>query len=125
MSSILENKSTIPFGAELKVLLNSDLISYGQIQNSLKSKGVFIGNSTKDKDIIAPLLSSMLLKPTEFSELIDQSIVRESKPKTRTALPLEIAAKDADWISALKSIDFLEGIEVKKGMDSITWQSKT
>ncbi len=69
--------SSIPTGSELRVLLNSEHISYGEIHSLLKKKGVYVGNT--DKSITVPLLSATLLTPKEFSNLIESSVDRESK----------------------------------------------
>ena len=124
MKSQLDLNSNILAGAELRVLLNSDHISYGEIHATLKEKGIFIGNS--DKSITVPLLSATLLTPDNFSRLIEASVVRESKPKMKSST-LQLTAKDLDWCSPLKkdliddcssfikeveSIDFVESPEV-------------
>nr|WP_294509344.1 hypothetical protein [uncultured Bilophila sp.] len=124
MKSQLDLNSNILAGSELRVLLNSDHISYGEIHATLKEKGIFIGNS--DKSITVPLLSATLLTPDNFSRLIEASVVRESKPKIK-ASTIQLTGKDLDWclplkkalvddcssfIKGLESIDFVESPEV-------------
>ena len=49
------------WGDRLRVLLNSDHISNGEITETLKEKGIFIGSSEKSDTV--PLLSACLLTP--------------------------------------------------------------
>jgi hypothetical protein len=92
--------ASIPTGQELRVLLNSDHISYGEIQNTLKKKGIFVGKS--DKFITVPILAATLLTPREFSNLIESSVDRESKPKVKVSA-LELVTPSSDWITPLKA----------------------
>ncbi|MFT0696592.1 hypothetical protein ACDX34_21115 [Acinetobacter bereziniae] len=70
---------TMVWGDHLRILLNSDLISPGEISETLKEKGIFIGSSEKSDTV--PLLSTCLLTPDEFSRLIEKSFIRESGQK--------------------------------------------
>jgi hypothetical protein len=106
MSSAFDIKSSIVLGNELRVLLNSDHISYGEIDRALKEKGVFVGNN--EKSVTVPLLSATLLTPDEFLKLIESSVSRESREKVKPLLSLELVAKESDWISPLKKSLFLE-----------------
>lgn len=54
MENKLDLKGLIPSGNELRVLLNSKHISEGEINNTLKNKGVFCGDS--DKIFLFPFL---------------------------------------------------------------------
>ncbi|MBS9429351.1 GapS4b family protein [Photorhabdus akhurstii] len=118
MGNKFDIKSNILAGNELRVLLNSDHISYGEIHNTMKKKGIFIGDS--GKSITIPLLSSTLLTPDEFSHLIETSVSRESIPKNKT-LSHELLADDVDWITPLKDIfeDQENGNKLIFGMDNI------
>jgi len=100
MTSPFEKKKSIPVGSDLRVLLNSDHISYGEVQSVLKAKGIFVGNS--DKAITVPLLSSTLLTPDDFSNLIASSVDRESRPKTKIS-GLDLVSDSSDWITPLKT----------------------
>jgi len=101
MDNKFDIKSNILSGSDLRILLNSEHISYGEIHNTLKRKGVFIGDS--DKAITVPLLSSTLLTPDQFSQLIETSVNRESVPKNKS-LSHELTADGVDWISPLRDI---------------------
>ena len=100
MSALFDTHYAIPTGSDLRVLLNSEHISYGEIHSALKSKGIFVGNS--DKTITVPLLSATLLTPSEFSSLIDVSVDRDSKPKIKVSA-LELVSLTSDWITPLKT----------------------
>lgn len=96
----IDIKNTIVSGSDLRILLGSEHLSYGEVYNTLKEKGVFVGNS--DKAITVPLLSATLLTPDNFSRLIEASVNRESQPKVKVA-GLDLVATDADWITPLKN----------------------
>ncbi len=99
VSQAIDLKSTIVSGSDLRILLGSEHISYGDIYTTLKEKGIFVGNS--EKSITVPLLSATLLTPDNFTRLIESSINRESLPKVKVA-GLDLVAKDSDWITPLK-----------------------
>lgn len=86
------------WGDRLRVLLNSSHISYGEINELLREKGIFIDSS--DKAVIVPLLSSCLLTPEEFGRLVSRSYTRESLEKYKTD-KLTLSSKDADWRSSI------------------------
>lgn len=82
------------WGDRLRVLLNSNQISYGEINTLLRGKGIFVDSS--DKAVIVPLLSSCLLTPAEFSHLISLSYTRESLEKYKTD-KLTLSSSTTDW----------------------------
>lgn len=90
----------ILWGDHLRVLLNSEHISPGEIMETLKVKGIFIDSN--DKSVTVPLLSSCLLTPTEFTQLVERSFVRESGKKY-SSCTFKLSSKDADWKSSLLS----------------------
>ncbi|MBR7958853.1 hypothetical protein KDW41_00110 [Burkholderia vietnamiensis] len=95
----IDLKSTIVTGSDLRVLLGSDHLSYGEVYSALKEKGVFVGNA--DKSITVPLLSATLLTPDDFTRLIEGSVNRESQPKIKVA-GINLVSDNKDWISPLK-----------------------
>lgn len=117
MKQAIDSNYLIPSGTELRVLLNSEHISYGEVHSTLKAKGVFSGNN--DKSITVPLLSAMLLTPSGYSALIEASVDRDSKPKVKVS-DLDLVTASSDWITPLKQLfetDFnpfynIESIEV-------------
>lgn len=101
MRSKFDLDASILSGGELRTLLNSDHISYGEIHSCLKKKGVFVGRS--DKSVTVPLLSATLLTPTEFTELIEASVDRESQPKTKVS-SIDLVPGGADWVASLRDL---------------------
>lgn len=116
MRLMLENNYLIPTGSDLRVLLNSEHISYGEIHGSLKSKGIYVGNN--DKAITVPILSATLLTPTEFSNLIEASVDRDSKPKIKLSA-LDLVSATSDWITPLKSELFKPEFNPCQNIDSV------
>jgi hypothetical protein len=110
------DNSSIPTGSDLRVLLNSEHISYGEIHGSLKSKGIFVGNN--DKAITVPILSATILTPTEFSNLIEASVDRDSKPKVKVSA-LDLVSATSDWITPLKSDLFKPEFNPCANVDSV------
>lgn len=82
------------WGDRLRVLLNSNHISYGEINEVLREKGVFVHSI--EKSVIVPLLSSCLLTPSEFESLISRSYTRESLEKYKTDT-LTLSKATAEW----------------------------
>lgn len=103
MSKQIDLKGLIPSGAELRILLNSNHISYGDISSTLKDKGIFCGNS--DKIISVPLLTATLLTSDEYAKIIDNSISRSSKPKNKIS-SLELVGANVDLNAPLKNLFF-------------------
>lgn len=91
----------IPYGNELRILLNSHHISEGDINTLLKRKGVFCGSG--NKTIAVPLLSATLLSSDDYAELIDGSISRGLKPKKKIA-SLELTQEGIDFKEPLKKL---------------------
>jgi hypothetical protein len=116
MNSPFEIKKAIPIGSDLRVLLNSEHISRGEVQSILKSKGIFVGNS--DKSITVPILSSTLLTPDDFSNLIESSVERESRPKTKIS-GLDLVSDSTDWMSPLKESLFSSDFDPAANIASI------
>ncbi len=116
----IDLKSTVVSGSDLRILLGSDHLSYGEIHAALKEKGIFVGNS--DKAITVPLLSATLLTPDNFTRLIESSVSRESQPKVKVA-SLDLVTKDADWITPLKKNLFDDSfamLDEASGIDFVT-----
>lgn len=105
----IDLRSSIVSGSDLRILLGSDHLSYGEIHGALKEKGIFVGES--DKSITVPLLSATLLTPDNFTRLIENSVSRESQPKVKVA-GLDLVAKEVDWITPLKKRLFDESFDM-------------
>lgn len=76
--------SMLPFGATLRPLLNDSCLSDSDINNILKSRGVFVGNS--DKKNTVPLMLTMVLSPREFEQLQEKQATKEDSPKHRNSV---------------------------------------
>ncbi|KYK77004.1 hypothetical protein [Aggregatibacter actinomycetemcomitans] len=101
MTKQIDLKGLIPSGTELRILLNSNHISYGDISSTLKEKGIFCGNS--DKIISVPLLTATLLTSDEYAKIIDNSISRSAKPKNKIS-SLELVDSGVDLNTPLKNL---------------------
>lgn len=112
----IDLKSTIVSGSDLRILLGSEHVSYGEIYAALKEKGIFVGNS--EKSITVPLLSATLLTPDSFTRLIESSINRESLPKVKVAA-LGLVAKESDWITPLKKDLFNDSFDILGSMSGV------
>lgn len=104
------------WGERLRVLLNSEHISNGEITETLKEKGIFVGSISKSDTV--PLLSSCLLTPDEFTRLIEKSFVRESGKKYSSS-KLQLTSNGDDWkneiIDNFDSV--IEGIRLEEGKE--------
>lgn len=100
------------WGDRLRVLLNSDHISNGEITETLKEKGIFISSSNKSDTV--PLLSASLLTPIEFKRLVEKSFTRESGKKY-SSCNFKLTSSDADWkTEILNNFDSaIEGIKLE------------
>jgi len=89
---------TMLWGDHLRVLLNSEHISPGEINETLREKGIFIDSNEKSTTV--PLLSSCLLTPDEFRRLVERSFVRESGKKY-SSCTFKLTSPTADWKAVL------------------------
>ncbi|MGL6647245.1 GapS4b family protein [Aeromonas caviae] len=118
MKSQLDTSSTILAGADLRILLNSDHISYGEISTTLKEKGIYVGDN--DKSTTVPILSATLLTPDNFSRLIESSVDRESQPKVKGS-SLELTSASSDWITPLKDALFDDSSWLINDSDNVSF----
>lgn len=81
---IINVASMLPFGATLRPLLNDSCLSDSDINNILKSRGVFVGDSDKKNTI--PLMLTMVLSPKEFEQLQEKQATKEDSPKHRNSV---------------------------------------
>src|SRR5690349_4931321 len=114
MALPLDQGTYVPVGSEMRVLLNSDRISYGDIHAIMKKKGIYVGSS--DKTVTVPLLSATILTPTEFVQLIEDSVDREQRPKTKIS-EIPLLSSSSDWVTPLRKEFSNIGINIydKKG----------
>lgn len=106
------------WGDRLRVFLNSGHISYGEINELLREKGIFVDSS--ERSVIVPLLSSCLLTPEEFSRLISRSYTRESLEKYKTD-KLTLSSTAADWRSPILENfpSIIDGLSLESGHEFV------
>ena len=100
------------WGDRLRILLNSDQISSGEVTETLREKGIFIGST--DKSDTVPLLSACLLTPEEFTRLVSKSFIRESGKKY-SSCTYKLTSASSDWrMELLNNFDsVIEGIQLE------------
>lgn len=76
--------SMLPFGSMLRPLLNDSCLSDADLNNVLKSRGVFVEDSNKKNTI--PLIVTMILSPKEFEDLQNKQETKEENPKRRNSI---------------------------------------
>lgn len=117
----LEADTCLPYGEQLRILLNSSHITYGEVSDALRKKGVFCYNS--DKAFSVPLLSSSLLRPSDFIGLLEASVSREQAPKEKSE-KLKLVDSGKDWITSLKQIDLFSLVTSHLDSGSISFESE-
>ncbi|WP_151798983.1 hypothetical protein [Acinetobacter calcoaceticus] len=117
-----KNDDSVFYGEKMRILLNSDLISEGEISNLLKSKGVVPINYKKPNTV--PLLSSMILSSTEFNFLTEKIINREQAPKIRKS-EYDLCDQNLNWTEETLDLSFTPLIEkVKDKYPLVNFTSK-
>jgi len=113
----------LPFGFALRPLLNDSCLTDGDLNNVLKSRGVFLGNTDKKSTI--PLIVTMVLSPKEFETLQERQETKESNPKHRnstikskTTNPLIKAI--ADFEIPVNKVENMNDIELLTPMNFAT-----
>ena len=122
MLPIFEKQVFMPIGIELQILLNSEHISYGEIQNILKQKGIFVKESAKSKTV--PILTATLLTPSEFDRLIESSVVREQKTKIKNSTRLSLQNETTNWIEPLRDNVFSKDFNPFESIENIESNSQ-
>ena len=104
------------WGDRLRVLLNSEHISDGEVTETLKEKGIFIGSTNKSDTV--PLLSTCLLTPAEFKRLVEKSFTRESGKKY-SSCKFKLTSKNSDWkAEILNNFDsVVDGIKLENNRE--------
>lgn len=116
------NGNEIFFGEKILTLLNSDLISPGDISDILKRKGIIPLNSQKINTV--PLLTSLLLSPMEFDELLNKVINREQTPKIRR-IKYNLKTNNNNWTEEASDVNFNNTIhEIENEFPTIKFLKK-
>ncbi|MBK1889320.1 hypothetical protein Undi14_04690 [Undibacterium sp. 14-3-2] len=111
----------LPYGEQLRILLGSDHISYGEVATVLRGKGVFCSNTEKSNTI--PILSTSILRPFEFVSLLEASISRETRPKEQPQ-DIKLASDSANWQNSVKALaGELVGLVHLDGIPGVTFAS--
>jgi hypothetical protein len=97
----VEADDWLPYGEQLRILLGSDHISYGEVSTILRGKGVFCSNTEKSNTI--PILSTSILRPFEFVSLLEASISRETRPKEQPQ-DIKLASNNSNWQGSVKAL---------------------
>lgn len=97
----VEADNWLPYGEQLRILLGSDHISYGEVATALRGKGVFCFNTEKSNTI--PILSTSILRPFEFAALLEASISRETRPKEQPQ-DIKLISNNANWQNSIKAL---------------------
>lgn len=118
MENTIKAQTTILTGSEFRILLNSSHITYGEIHATLKEKGIFVGNSHKSTTV--PILSAILLRPAEFTKLVEKSITRESRPKTKLS-KLNLVSENTDWFTPLREHLFIDGFDPSSNIEPVSF----
>ncbi|CAC9602312.1 hypothetical protein [uncultured Gammaproteobacteria bacterium] len=75
----IDNGKILPYGEQLRSLLDTSLITESELKNVLQEKGIYVCNSKKEHTI--PILASFLLSPKEFNTLKEHQKTKEDKEK--------------------------------------------
>lgn len=97
----VEADNWLPYGEQLRILLGSDHISYGEVATTLRGKGVFCFNTEKSNTI--PILSTSILRPFEFIALLEASISRENQLKEQPQ-DIKLVSDSANWQNSVKEL---------------------
>lgn len=80
--SKINREVLLPYGEKLKPLLNSSTVKATELKNILNDRGIFIAENSKEKEI--PILTKILLIPSEFEKIIETQKTKDETVKRRT-----------------------------------------
>lgn len=115
---LLDVSSILPFGDALRPLITSSLLTKSEIKKILAKRGIFVLGNEKEKTI--PLLSTILLSPTEFEDLVTKQKTKEDTPKIRS----QYISSTPDF-KIVQSLDRLEGIDELINRDESNYETLT
>lgn len=121
-SNILDPDLHVLIGHELKTFLNSKLINAGDINKLLKRNGIFVPTNL---DVMIPILSSMILPPEDFDQMLTFVKNKEQRPKYRTGnIPLSTHGCTA-WIDRLQdNLGNLQNLDITSLSGNIEYDKK-
>jgi len=82
MSNKLKYDQILPFGDDLRNLLNRTIISDADLNFILKNKGIY--TSSNSREYTVPVFSSLIISPSEFDVLKERQKTKEDKRKQRS-----------------------------------------
>lgn len=71
--------SILPYGESLLPLIYSSFLTDGNLNQLLKSRGIYL--STSDKESTIPVLKNIIISPSEFNYLREQQKTKEDRKK--------------------------------------------
>ena len=77
--SKINREVLLPYGEKLKPLLNSSTVKATELKNILNDRGIFIAENSKEKEI--PIMTKILLIPSEFEKILETQKTRRHKNK--------------------------------------------
>jgi len=75
----VDNGQILPYGEHLRNLLNTSQISESELKTLLKDKGIFFCDNKREHTV--PVLTSLLLTPSEFNILKEYQQTKDDKEK--------------------------------------------
>ena len=102
ISNNFKETKRVFFGHTLRTLLNSDHIMPSDINSLLKSKGIISPSSDKKETV--PLLSALILSPSELNSLLEKTISHEKNPKHRTS-NLALSKPNSAWMREIQRVN--------------------
>jgi len=84
LEPLSDNGKILPYGEYLRSYINHSSITESELNIFLKSKGIYVCKYAK-KEFTIPVISSMLVSPTEFEILKNHHTLTESKDKRRSS----------------------------------------
>jgi hypothetical protein len=115
MSELLPDISTIlPFGSSLIPLLYSSFLSDANLNQLLRSRGIY--NSSNEKDVAVSIIKNIILSPDEFNVLREQQKTKEDKKKNTSE---DIIFDSSDTLFDITSDDHFKVNDILEGKQGI------
>ena len=110
MNNKLKYDQILPFGNDLRNLLNRISITDADLNSILKNKGIFTRSNNREYTV--PVFSSLIISPSEFDTLKEKQKTKEDKRKQRSGtIPCNI--KDAVLIEILPKINLNDIVDTR------------
>jgi len=103
MSNELQYDQILPYGDDLRNLLNRTNISAPELYAKLKEKGIYTYSNNREETI--PILSSLIITPSEYDFLKEKQKTKEDKEKKRSST-IKCVIKNKILIEILPKINF-------------------